>query len=214
MPREYTRPASCALELVPLHFDLWRYYGSQPLKLGGFPIWWAFINGQAGITSSVVAAAGEADPPTPAVPARRTAAANHVRDPRGRRPAGILHRRGDARYQRHLAGNAGVDSGQLAPALGLVAHRVPARPAVRPDLDPGASRRSRARAGQPAQWTRVSRGVTSRPRRHPEDRLRNKTSVSDLTECMDGAYSSRRSRNPKAACSRRHRVEGAGDVDR
>ena len=45
--------ATCAIELVPLHYDLWRYYGSQGLKLGGFPIWWAFINGQAVMTSSV-----------------------------------------------------------------------------------------------------------------------------------------------------------------
>jgi hypothetical protein len=46
--------STCAIELVPLHYDLWRYYGSQGLKLGGFPIWWAFINGQAVMTSSVV----------------------------------------------------------------------------------------------------------------------------------------------------------------
>jgi hypothetical protein len=45
--------STCAIELVPLHYDLWRYYGSQGLKLGGFPIWWAFINGQAVMTSSV-----------------------------------------------------------------------------------------------------------------------------------------------------------------
>jgi hypothetical protein len=45
--------ATCAIELVPLHYDLWRYYGSQGVELGGFPIWWAFINGQAVVTSSV-----------------------------------------------------------------------------------------------------------------------------------------------------------------
>jgi hypothetical protein len=45
--------STCAIELVPLHYDLWRYYGSQGPKLGGFPIWWAFINGQAVMTSAV-----------------------------------------------------------------------------------------------------------------------------------------------------------------
>ena len=45
--------ATCAIELVPLHYDLWRYYGAQGPELGGFPIWWAFINGQAVVTSSV-----------------------------------------------------------------------------------------------------------------------------------------------------------------
>jgi hypothetical protein len=46
--------ATCAIELVPLHFHLWTYYGQQPLRIGGFPLWWAFINGHSFIASSVV----------------------------------------------------------------------------------------------------------------------------------------------------------------
>jgi hypothetical protein len=46
--------ATCLIELVPLHFGLWTYYGQQPLRLGGFPLWWAFVNGHSFIASSVV----------------------------------------------------------------------------------------------------------------------------------------------------------------
>ena len=46
--------ATCAIELIPLHFRMWQYYGSQPLRLGGFPLWWGFINGHSFIASSVV----------------------------------------------------------------------------------------------------------------------------------------------------------------
>lgn len=31
-------------EPVPLAFDLWTYYGPQPLSLFGFPLYWAFLN--------------------------------------------------------------------------------------------------------------------------------------------------------------------------
>jgi len=46
--------ATCAVELVPLHYGLWTYYGEQPLRIGGFPLWWAFINGHSFIASAVV----------------------------------------------------------------------------------------------------------------------------------------------------------------
>ena len=41
-------------EVTPLHYDLWRYYGSQGLKVGKFPIWWGFVNGQGLIATAVV----------------------------------------------------------------------------------------------------------------------------------------------------------------
>lgn len=31
-------------EPIPLHFGLWTYYGPQPLRLFGFPLYWAFLN--------------------------------------------------------------------------------------------------------------------------------------------------------------------------
>ena len=46
--------ATCAIELVPLRFGLWTYYGEQPFRIGGFPLWWAFINGHSFIASAVV----------------------------------------------------------------------------------------------------------------------------------------------------------------
>ncbi|BBZ78574.1 hypothetical protein MANY_39110 [Mycolicibacterium anyangense] len=46
--------ATCAIELVPLHFGLWTYYGEQPFRVGGFPLWWAFINGHSFIASAVI----------------------------------------------------------------------------------------------------------------------------------------------------------------
>jgi hypothetical protein len=45
--------ATCAIELVPLHYHLWTYYGRQPLRIGGFPLWWAFVNGHSFIASAV-----------------------------------------------------------------------------------------------------------------------------------------------------------------
>lgn len=46
--------ATCLIELVPLHFGLWTYYGEQPFRIGGFPLWWAFVNGHSFIASGVV----------------------------------------------------------------------------------------------------------------------------------------------------------------
>lgn len=31
-------------EIIPLDVGMWMYYGSQPLKIFGFPIWWCFVN--------------------------------------------------------------------------------------------------------------------------------------------------------------------------
>jgi hypothetical protein len=45
---------TCVFELIPLHFRLWQYYGTQPLRLGGFPLWWGFVNGHSIIASTVV----------------------------------------------------------------------------------------------------------------------------------------------------------------
>lgn len=39
---------------MPLHFGLWTYYGEQPFRVGGIPLWCAFINGHSFIASAVV----------------------------------------------------------------------------------------------------------------------------------------------------------------
>jgi hypothetical protein len=41
-------------EVVPLHYDLWRYYGSQGIQLGAGPIWWGFVNSQGIVGTTVV----------------------------------------------------------------------------------------------------------------------------------------------------------------
>jgi hypothetical protein len=43
-----------AFEFVPMHYDLWRYYGSQGLHVGEMPIWWGFINSQGVVATAVV----------------------------------------------------------------------------------------------------------------------------------------------------------------
>jgi hypothetical protein len=45
---------ACVFEFVPMHYDLWRYYGSQGLHLGRVPIWWGFIN-MHGVVATAVA---------------------------------------------------------------------------------------------------------------------------------------------------------------
>lgn len=45
--------AACAFEFLPLHYDLWRYYGSQGVQIGDMPIWWAFINVHAVVATAV-----------------------------------------------------------------------------------------------------------------------------------------------------------------
>ncbi|HKN89797.1 MAG TPA: hypothetical protein VJ622_05915 [Acidimicrobiia bacterium] len=45
---------AAVFEILPLHYDLWRYYGSQGLKVGKYPIWWGFVNAQGLIGTAVV----------------------------------------------------------------------------------------------------------------------------------------------------------------
>jgi hypothetical protein len=45
---------ACVFEFLPLHYNLWRYYGSQGIQLGRVPIWWGFINVH-GIVATAVA---------------------------------------------------------------------------------------------------------------------------------------------------------------
>ena len=43
------------LETVALHFDVWIYYGQQPLVFFKFPLWWAAPNSTAVILAAVLA---------------------------------------------------------------------------------------------------------------------------------------------------------------
>ena len=45
---------AAVFEIVPMHYDLWRYFGSQGIQLGDGPIWWGFANSQGIIGTSVV----------------------------------------------------------------------------------------------------------------------------------------------------------------
>ncbi len=46
--------ATFLFEFVPLHYDLWRYYGPQGLQLGQMPLWWGFVNAQGLVGTAVV----------------------------------------------------------------------------------------------------------------------------------------------------------------
>jgi hypothetical protein len=46
--------ATVVFEFVPLHYDLWRYYGPQGLQLGAMPVWWGFVNAQGLVGTAVV----------------------------------------------------------------------------------------------------------------------------------------------------------------
>ncbi|WAJ43406.1 hypothetical protein OK015_19615 [Mycobacterium sp. Aquia_216] len=46
--------AACLIEVIPTKVAMWTYYGSQPLKIVGFPIWWAVANGHSVVASAVV----------------------------------------------------------------------------------------------------------------------------------------------------------------
>lgn len=46
--------ATFLFEFVPLHYDLWRYYGPQGLQLGDMPLWWGFVNAQGLVGTAVV----------------------------------------------------------------------------------------------------------------------------------------------------------------
>lgn len=41
-------------EFVPLHYDLWRYYGPQGLQVGDAPLWWGFTNAHGLIGTAVL----------------------------------------------------------------------------------------------------------------------------------------------------------------
>jgi hypothetical protein len=43
-----------AVDVIAIHFGLWRFYGEQPLRIGGMPIWWAFANSHALVASAVI----------------------------------------------------------------------------------------------------------------------------------------------------------------
>jgi len=45
--------ATFLFEFVPLHYDLWRYYGPQGLQLGDMPLWWGFVNAQGLVGTAV-----------------------------------------------------------------------------------------------------------------------------------------------------------------
>jgi hypothetical protein len=32
------------IEMIPLHYRMWHYYNVQPLRVGGFPAFWGFVN--------------------------------------------------------------------------------------------------------------------------------------------------------------------------
>jgi hypothetical protein len=42
-----------ALELPFLHWGMYRYYGHQPFSVGGFPLYWVFMNGTVPVLSGV-----------------------------------------------------------------------------------------------------------------------------------------------------------------
>jgi hypothetical protein len=46
--------ATLVFEFVPMHYDLWRYYGEQGPQIGDMPIWFAFTNANGLIGTAVV----------------------------------------------------------------------------------------------------------------------------------------------------------------
>jgi hypothetical protein len=49
------------LEIPFLHYGLYKYYGDQPLLIGGFPAYWVFMNGLVSVlTGTLMNMAGEA----------------------------------------------------------------------------------------------------------------------------------------------------------
>jgi hypothetical protein len=43
-----------AFEYLPMHYDLWRYFGSQGLQIGDGVVWWGFANSHGIIGTAVV----------------------------------------------------------------------------------------------------------------------------------------------------------------
>lgn len=35
------------IEMIPIHYRMWTYYNVQPLRVGGFPVFWGFVNTSA-----------------------------------------------------------------------------------------------------------------------------------------------------------------------
>lgn len=46
--------ATLVFEVVPMHYDLWRYYGPQGLQFGQVPLWWGFTNAHGLVGTAVV----------------------------------------------------------------------------------------------------------------------------------------------------------------
>jgi hypothetical protein len=45
--------ATIVFEVVPMHYDLWRYYGPQGVQFGQVPLWWGFLNAHGLIGTAV-----------------------------------------------------------------------------------------------------------------------------------------------------------------
>lgn len=46
--------ATIVFEVVPMHYDLWRYYGPQGLQFGQVPLWWGFVNAHGLVGTAVL----------------------------------------------------------------------------------------------------------------------------------------------------------------
>jgi hypothetical protein len=46
--------ATIVFEVVPMHYDLWRYYGPQGVQFGQVPLWWGFVNAHGLVGTAVV----------------------------------------------------------------------------------------------------------------------------------------------------------------
>jgi hypothetical protein len=46
--------STIVFEVVPMHYDLWRYYGPQGLQIGQVPLWWGFTNAHGLIGTAVL----------------------------------------------------------------------------------------------------------------------------------------------------------------
>lgn len=46
--------ATVLFEVVPMHYDLWRYYGEQGPQAGKVPIWWGFVNSHGLLATAFV----------------------------------------------------------------------------------------------------------------------------------------------------------------
>ena len=46
--------ATIVFEVVPMHYDLWRYYGPQGIQIGQVPLWWGFVNAHGLVGTAVV----------------------------------------------------------------------------------------------------------------------------------------------------------------